>query len=87
MNYFKSKGIDVSYDDINSAWDMAVDSHDNDDVTSVEIDGEIISNKEDAYDWLKSKIGEYGNTYHFPKEDLFALNKLISVFGNTYFWR
>ena len=42
---------------------------------------------EDAVDWLEDKLSEYGNTRFFPSEDTDILDKLISKFGNPYFWR
>ena len=55
-----------------------------------------INTKKDIYRWLKDKIAEYGNTYHFPYSDKtyhfpysdkIMLDKLVDRFGSTYFWR
>lgn len=52
----------------------------------VEVDGKLITSKEQAWYWLRDKLKEYGNTDDFPDEEDYVLRKLIEKFGNTYFW-
>lgn len=97
-SYFKSYGI-VADGGIEDDGDkvLAIDcymtdegykeylaSSDEDD--SITISGIIFKDKSDAKEWLDSKVSEYGNTYWFPAEDKYILNKLCDKFGNTYFW-
>ena len=82
--YLETQGWDTSnwdMDTFNSDWDVAVDLS-----GEVEEDEDEGMTQEEASQWLRDKIAEYGNTYHFPAEDKATLNTLIQKFGNTYFW-
>lgn len=93
MQYWENKGWDTSrytQEEFNRIWDLAADEWDSrsgyvEEEEEDSVDG--IETKEDAYRWLQSKVAEYGNTYHFPQEERIKLDRLISKFGNTYFWR
>ena len=84
QEWFKSKGYDLTYDEIDNIWNLAAD--DETDVDVLKIDGQTFTNKEDARVWLDKKLQTYGNTYHFPPNERNILNQLIEKFGNTYFW-
>ena len=85
--YFKETyGWDnISTEEFDHAWDRAAFGLPDDE------EGIMIGSKyytlDDAIDWLDTKLLEHGNTYFFPTKDEEILNKLISKFGNTYFWR
>lgn len=85
--YFKETyGWDnISTEEFDNAWDRAAFGLPDDE------EGIMIGSKyytlDDAIDWLDTKLLEHGNTYFFPTKDKEILNKLISKFGNTYFWR
>lgn len=85
QEWFKSKGYDLTYDEIENIWDLAGDETD-DSGSILNIDGRNFSNKDDARVWLDKKLQTYGNTYHFPPKERDILNQLIEKFGNTYFW-
>ena len=92
----------ISKDDYRKAWEIATPQiwelmkkvdhdkyeigEDDEDKQPLEINGMIFETKEDANNWLNEKLREYGNTYHFPEEDNYILNKLIERFCSTYFW-
>lgn len=99
MKFFNNQGFDTTNytsEQFNSDWDEACDEWDRqtageerepdwfDDDEEYE---EEIETKEDAYRWLQRKLEEYGNTYHFPNEERYKLDRLIDRFGSTYFWR
>lgn len=99
MEFFNNQGFDTTNytsEQFNSDWDEACDEWDRqaaneeretdwfDDDEEYE---EEIETKEDAYRWLQGKLEEYGNTYHFPNEERYKLDRLIDRFGSTYFWR
>lgn len=73
---------DISTELFDNAWDLA--SSDVEDGVKI---GSTYYTLEDAVDWLEDKLSEYGNTRFFPSEDTDILDKLISKFGNPYFWR
>ena len=85
--YFKETyGWDnISTEEFDNAWDRAAFGLPDDE------EGIMIGSKyytlDDAIDWLDTKLLEHGNTCFFPTKDAEILNKLISKFGNTYFWR
>jgi len=92
LQYFEKLGYDCSgytNEEFNRVWDLACDEFDNrygvEEEEEDSVDG--IETKEDAYRWLQDKLEEYGNTYHFPNEDRYKLDRLIDKFGSTYFWR
>lgn len=84
--WFKEKGYDIPYDELNDIWDAAADPSDEDEDAPLSIDGRVFKTKEDAKQWLNEKTSEYGNTYFFPDKEKSILNQLITKFGNTYFW-
>lgn len=67
-------------------WDLACGGDLDDDVEEIVEYPDGINTKEDAWEWLKDKTDEYGNTYFFPDAEKRKLRDLISRFGNTYFW-
>lgn len=86
LEYFKDTyGWNIDTQKFDTAWDKAV-GDDDDYEEPLEIDGIEMHDSSDAKMWLRQKIDEYGNTYHFPSEDRRKLDKLIQRFGNTYFW-
>jgi hypothetical protein len=42
--------------------------------------------KEEAAEWLRGALQEYGNTSNFPAAERAQLNQYIEALGNTYFW-
>ena len=98
MQYFEQQGWNTSnytMDEFNHDWDLACDEYearygaDEEDVYDDDDDDyeQEVMTKEEAAKWLDSKLHEYGNTYFFPQEDRYKLDRLIDRFGSTYFWR
>lgn len=92
MKYWEDKGWDTSRytpEEFDRVWDLAQDEWDSRSgyVEDEEEYEDVIETKEDAARWLDSKLAEYGNTYHFPQEERYKLDRLIDRFGSTYFWR
>lgn len=92
LQYFETnygwKNIDLRM--FNDAWEMAASNSNQDDAVNGYVttcDGDIIDNQDDAVSWLESKLNTYGSTYFFPECDKITLDKLVGMFGSTYFWR
>lgn len=86
QKWFKDKGYDLTQSQIDDLWNKAAEGYDNEEDDVLTIKGIRFEDKSDAKAWLHEKIAEYGNTYFFPDEEKYILNKLIEKFGNTYFW-
>ena len=94
-DYLESTGWSlegITNDDIDEAWDLQSEwwGKDSSRSTTIDVklsDGQTISSKDEAYEWLQSNINEYGNTYFWDSQLKADLNRLIEKFGNTYFWR
>lgn len=91
-DYLAQFGItNIDPDEFNKAWDRAVAISD----AYFELEGSPvtlsngleISNKEEAYTWLRENVEQYGNTYFWDSSLKSDLDKLVERFGNTYFWR
>lgn len=91
--YLASKGYDVSdvtNSEIDEAWDIQASWWDDENKTDGPVvlsDGMEITDKSEAYTWLRENVEQYGNTYFWDSDLKNDLNRLVEKFGNTYFWR